>query len=255
MTEKIKNATIEYCLRLGDTSLMLGHRLSEWCGHGPMLEEDIALANISLDLIGQARIILSYAAEIEGKGRSDDDLAYHRDVMEYRNALLSEQPNGDFAFTITRQFFVSVYNFYLYEELKKSNDKSIVAFAEKSWKEVAYHLRHSSDWILRLGDGTEESHERIQSSVNELWMFTDDLFQTDEVDELLIAENIAPDLKMIKEKWKKNVEEILLKATLVIPQINNFMRVGSRHGKHTEHLGYILAEMQFLPRAYPGTKW
>jgi ring-1,2-phenylacetyl-CoA epoxidase subunit PaaC len=255
VTEKIKNAIVEYCLRLGDTSLILGHRLSEWCGHGPVLEEDIAMANMSLDLIGQARIILSYAGETEGKGRSDDDIAYHRDVMQYRNSLLTEQPNGDFAMTISRQFFVSVYNFYLYEALKNSKDKTISAFAEKSWKEVAYHLRHSSGWMLRLGDGTEESHQRIQNAVNDLWMFTDDLFQMDEVDELLIKEGIAVDLKNIKEKWKKHVEDILVKATLVIPQLNNFMSMGSRQGKHSEHLGYILAEMQFLPRAYPDTKW
>ena len=250
-----KDALFEYCLRLGDTSLILGHRLSEWCGHGPILEEDIAMANISLDLIGQARMILSYAGEIENKGRTEDDLAYHRDAMQFRNVLLAEQPNGDFGFTMTRQFFVSVYNFYLYDALKKSKDKTIAAFAEKSLKEVAYHVRHSSDWMLRLGDGTEESHTRIRDAVNDLWIFTDDLFQANAVDELLLKEGVAADLDVIKEKWKTHVEDILKKATLTVPQVNNFMRVGSREGKHTEHLGYILAEMQFLPRAYPGAKW
>jgi ring-1,2-phenylacetyl-CoA epoxidase subunit PaaC len=250
-----KDALFEYCLRLGDTSLILGHRLSEWCGHGPILEEDIAMANISLDLIGQARMILSYAGEIENKGRTEDDLAYHRDAMQFRNVLLAEQPNGDFGFTMTRQFFVSVYNFYLYDALKKSKDKTIAAFAEKSLKEVAYHVRHSSDWMLRLGDGTEESHARVQDAVNDLWIFTDDLFQANTVDELLLKEGIAVDLDVIKEKWKTHVEDILKKATLTFPQINNFMRTGSREGKHTEHLGFILAEMQFLPRAYPGAKW
>ncbi|HKR05467.1 MAG TPA: 1,2-phenylacetyl-CoA epoxidase subunit PaaC [Bacteroidia bacterium] len=245
----------EYSLRLGDTSLILGHRLSEWCGHGPILEEDIAMANLSLDLIGQARMILAYAGQVEGKGRTDDDLAYHRDARQFRNVLLAEQPNGDFAVTMTRQFFISVYNFYLYEALKKSNDKTIAAFAEKSLKEVAYHVRHSSDWMLRLGDGTEESHSRTQNAVDDLWIFIDDLFQMNEVDELLIKEGIAADLNMIREKWKTHVEDILKKATLAIPQINNFMRTGSREGKHTEHLGYILAEMQFLPRAYPDAKW
>jgi ring-1,2-phenylacetyl-CoA epoxidase subunit PaaC len=252
---KMKESLFEYCLRLGDTSLILGHRLSEWCGHGPILEEDIAMANISLDLIGQARMILSYAGEIENKGRTEDDLAYSRDAMQFRNVLLAEQPNGDFGFTMTRQFFVSVYNFYLYDALKKSKDKMIAAFAEKSLKEVAYHVRHSSDWMLRLGDGTEESHARVQDAVNDLWIFTDDLFQANGVDESLIKEGTAVDLDVIKEKWKTHVEDILKKATLTIPQVNNFMRVGSREGKHTEHLGYILAEMQFLPRAYPGAKW
>lgn len=251
----LKEALFEYCLRLGDTSLILGHRLSEWCGHGPILEEDIAMANLSLDLIGQSRMILSYAGEVEGNGRTEDDLAYHRDAMQFRNVLLAEQPNGDFAVTMTRQFFISMYNFYLYEALKQSKDKTIAAFAEKSLKEVAYHVRHSSDWMLRLGDGTEESHSRTQTAVDDLWIFTDDLFQMNEADELLIKEGIAVDLKVIKEKWKTHVEDILKKATLTFPQINNFMRTGSREGKHTEHLGYILAEMQFLPRAYPDAKW
>lgn len=245
----------DYCLRLGDTSLILGHRLSEWCGHGPMLEEDIAMANMSLDLIGQAKNMLSYAAQIEGKGNTDDILAYHRDAMQYRNVLLAEQPNGDFAFTMTRQYFISAYNFFLYEELKKSRDKNIAAFAEKSLKEVAYHLRHSSDWMLRLGDGTNESHTRAQDAVNDLWMFTDDLFETNEGDKELFSKKIIPDYNIIKEKWQQHVLNLLHNATLLIPVVNNFMRTGSRNGRHTEHLGYILAEMQFLPRAYPGTNW
>ncbi|MFI5219574.1 MAG: 1,2-phenylacetyl-CoA epoxidase subunit PaaC [Bacteroidia bacterium] len=249
------DALFQYCLRLGDTPLILGQRLSEWCGHGPILEEDIALANMSLDLIGQSRMILSYAGEVEGKGNTDDDLAFHRDARQFRNVLLSEQPNGDFACTISRQFFISVYNFYMYGELKNSKDKTISAFAEKSLKEIIYHLRHSSDWMLRLGDGTQESHDRIQNAVNDLWFFTDDLFQMNEVDELLIKDGIAADLNTIKEKWNKHVADILLKATLVKPQINNFMRTGSCNGIHTEYLGYILAEMQFLPRAYPDAKW
>jgi ring-1,2-phenylacetyl-CoA epoxidase subunit PaaC len=252
---ELKDALFEYCLRIGDTSLVLGQRLSEWCGHGPILEEDIALTNIALDLIGQTRIILEYGGQTEGKGRSADDLAYHRDAMQFRNVLIAEQPNVDFAYTITRQFFLSVYNYCLYEELKQSTDKTIAAFAEKSLKEVAYHVRHASDWMLRLGDGTEESHKRMQNAVDDLWMFTDDLFQMNEVDELLIKEGIAVDQKKIQEKWKIKVNEILTKGTLTIPSVNNFMRLGSRVGKHTEHLGYILAEMQFLPRAYPDAKW
>lgn len=250
-----KEALFEYCLRLGDTSLILGHRLSEWCGHGPILEEDIAMSNLALDLIGQARMILSYAGEVEGKGRTDDDLAYHRDALQFRNALLAEQPNGDFAVTMVRQLLISAYNFYLYEALKKSKDQTIAAFAEKSLKEVAYHVRHASDWILRLGDGTAESHQRSQTAIDDLWTLTDDLFQMNEVDDLLINDEIAVDLDTIKAKWKIYVEDILKKATLTVPQINNFMLKGSRQGKHTEHLGYILAEMQFLPRAYPDAKW
>lgn len=255
MSLEIKDALFQYCLRLGDTPLILGQRLSEWCGHGPILEEDIALANMSLDLIGQSRMILSYAGKVEGKNNSDDDLAFHRDARQFRNVLLAELPNGDFAFTTARHFFISVYNFYLYDELKKSKDKTISAFTEKSLKEIIYHLRHSSDWMLRLGDGTQESHDRVQNAVNDLWFFTDDLFQMNEVDELLIKDGIAADLNSIKEKWNKHVNDVLLKATLVKSQINNFMRAGSCNGIHTEHLGYILAEMQFLPRAYPDAKW
>jgi ring-1,2-phenylacetyl-CoA epoxidase subunit PaaC len=244
----------EYCLRLGDSSLILGHRLSEWCGHGPILEEDIALANMSLDLLGQARMILTYAGTVEGKGRGEDVLAYLRDERDYRNLLITEQPNGDFGQTILRQFLFSAYTFFLYTELKNSKDKTISAFAEKSLKEVKYHLRHSSDWVIRLGDGTEDSHQRMVNAIDELWMFTGDMFEMDETDEELIKAGIAADLKKIFPLWENKVKEIFKEATLEVSQ-NIFMQHGSRKGIHTENLGYILAEMQTLPRMYPDAKW
>jgi ring-1,2-phenylacetyl-CoA epoxidase subunit PaaC len=250
----LKDSLKEYCLRLGDTSLILGHRLSEWCGHGPILEEDIALANMGLDLLGQARILLTYAGEVEGKNRDEDSLAFHRDEREFRNLLLVEQPNGDYGQTIMRQFLFSAYAFYFYSELKDSKDKMLSAFAEKSLKEVTYHLRHSSSMVIRLGDGTEESHTRMVNAVNELWMFTGDMFDMDEVDSELIKTGVAVDLKKIFPLWKNKVEEVFKEATLEIPE-NIFMQSGSRKGIHTEHLGYILAEMQALPRMYPDAKW
>jgi len=250
-----QEALFEYCLRLGDTALILGQRISEWCGHAPMLEEDIAMSNIALDQIGQARIILTYAGQVEGKGRSEDELAYHRDAKFYRNILLAEQPNGDFAKTITRQYFVSVFNFHLYTQLAKSKDETIAAFAAKSVKEVAYHVRHSHDWVQRLGGGTEESKSRMQDAIDDLWFFVDDMFDGDEVDDLLLQEGIGADIKAIKSLWENMVIESIKKAGLNVPQMNNSLRLGSRKGKHTEHLGYILAEMQFLPRAYPDATW
>lgn len=250
-----KAALFEYLLHLGDSSLVLGHRLSEWCGHGPILEEDIAMTNMALDLIGRARALLSYAGEIEGRGRTDDDLAYQRDAYDFRNALLAEQPNGDFAHTMMRQFLYDAYGFFLHEELKKSKDEKLAGIAEKSLKETTYHLRHMKEWILRLGDGTDESHQRAQNALDDLWMYTGDLFDMNDTDKFLIKEGIAPDLNTIKSKWENLVNEILTKATLKIPDERTWMIHGSREGKHTEHLGYLLAEMQFLPRAYPGTKW
>jgi ring-1,2-phenylacetyl-CoA epoxidase subunit PaaC len=250
-----QEALFEYCLRLGDTALILGQRISEWCGHAPILEEDIAMSNIALDHIGQARIILSYAGVVEGKGRSEDDLAYHRDAKYFRNLLLVEQTNGDFAKTITRQYLVSVFNFHLYSLLAKSTDENIAAYASKSLKEVAYHVRHSSDWVLRLGDGTTESKTRMQDAIDDLWYYVDDMFDTDEVDEMLLKEGIAADIKTVKSLWEKTVSDTFKQAGLNLPQTNNSLRMGSRKGNHTEQLGYILAEMQFLPRAYPDATW
>lgn len=250
----LQEAKFEYLLRLGDSSLILGHRLSEWCGHGPILEEDIALINIALDFVGNATSLLTYAAQVEGKDRSEDDLAYMRNEREFRNLLITEQPNGDYANTIVRQFLYDVYTYFLYEELKSSKDETIAAIAAKSFKEITYHLRHSTEWMYRLGDGTAESHERMQNSLNELWMFTPELFDMDEVDAMLIKDGIAPDLNKIKPEWEKRVKEVITEATLQIPT-TTYKQSGSREGRHTEHLGYLLAEMQYLQRAYPGAKW
>lgn len=249
-----KDYLFKYFLRLGDNSLILGHRLSEWCGHAPILEEDIALTNIALDLIGQSRIMLTNAAEAEGKSRTEDDLAYLRDSMDFFNCLLVEQPNNDYGYTITRQFLFDAYSYHLYESLKKSSHSQLSSYAEKALKETTYHLRHSSEWMIRLGDGTEESHSRVQNALDDLWMFTGDMFEMDASDEALISEGIAVDQNNIRGKWEKTVEELITKATLMKPK-TSYMLNGSKRGKHSEHLGFILAEMQFLQRAYPGAKW
>lgn len=244
----------EYTLRLGDDSLILGHRLSEWCGTGPILEEDIAMTNFSLDLIGQATSFLKYAGEVEGKGRSEDDLAYLRIDREYKNLLLVEQPNGDFGDTMVRQFFFDTYRYLLFSKLIHSTDETIKGIAEKSLKETKYHLKHSSEWVIRLGDGTEESHRRVQESVNTLWRYTAELFYTDQCDEKLTIEGIIPDLSSIEEEWLKHVKMILDEATLTIPE-NNWKFQGGRVGSHSEHLGYILTELQYVQRAYPNMEW
>jgi ring-1,2-phenylacetyl-CoA epoxidase subunit PaaC len=250
----LKEATFEYLLRLGDSSLIIGHRLSEWCGHGPILEEDIAMTNIALDFVGNATAILTYAAQVEGKGRTEDDLAFMRHEREFRNLLLTEQPNGDFAKTMARQFLFDTYMYFLYEELKNSKDETLAALATKAHKEITYHLRHTTEWMYRLGNGTTESHERVQSALNGLWMFTSELFDMDAVDALLIKEGIAPELSLIKTKWEDRVKEVIEEATLQLP-VTNVKQKGSREGKHTEHLGFLLAEMQYVHRAYPGVKW
>jgi ring-1,2-phenylacetyl-CoA epoxidase subunit PaaC len=250
-----QEALFQYVLRLGDNSLVLGHRLSEWCGHGPVLEQDIAMTNISLDLLGQARNLLSYAAEVEGKGRSEDTLAYLRDILDFKNVLLTEQPNGHFGDTMTRQFFYDCFGYFLFQELRGSADEQVAAIAEKSIKEVAYHLRHSSEWMKRLGDGTAESHEKVQESVNDLWTYTGELFAADEVDTLMLAEGVGADLDKIKASWMEKVSAVLTEATIEIPPADAWMQGGGKQGQHGEHLGFLLAEMQFLPRAYPGAEW
>jgi ring-1,2-phenylacetyl-CoA epoxidase subunit PaaC len=247
-------ALFEYLLRLGDNSLILGHRLSEWCGHGPVLEQDIALTNIALDLVGQATLFLEYAAKIEDKGRSADDLAFLRDAMHFRNAMLVEQPNGDFAFTLVRQFLFDAHQYHFFNELQRSKDEHLAAIATKSLKEITYHLRHSAEWVVRLGDGTAESHRRMQDAIDEIWGYTGGLFDMNETDEILIREEIGADQRKLKPLWDKTVKEVFERATLNIPA-ETYMHSGSLEGRHTEHLGYLLAEMQFLPRAYPGAKW
>lgn len=250
----LQTAHFEYILRIGDNSLILGQRLSEWCGHGPVLEQDIAITNIALDLMGQARSLLQYAAEIENKGRDEDQIAFLRDAWDFKNVLLVEQPNEDWAYTITRQFFFDVYHFYFQQKLVESSDVRLAAIAAKSLKEVTYHLRYSSEWIIRLGDGTDVSHQKMQDAVNELWMYTGELLEMNEVDELLIAEGIGVDLNAIKPLYQQKVNDILAEATLQKPE-NTWMQTGGKIGRHTEHLGYILADMQFLQRAYPNMKW
>lgn len=249
-----KEALFKYLLRLGDSSLILAQRNGEWCGHGPFLEEDLALTNITLDLLGQANSLLQYAGTVEGKGRSEDDLAFFRNEREYFNTLITEQPNGDYAKTILRQFLCDAFDYFLYTELVKSKDQTLAGIAAKSLKEITYHLRHSAAWVERLGDGTEESRARMQKALNELWRFTGEMFEMNEVDKVLIGAGIAPDLGPIRSSWEGKVKEILQRATLNIPS-QAFMQRGSRDGKHTEHLGYILAEMQSLPRALPDAKW
>lgn len=249
-----QQALLELVLRLGDNSLVNGHRLSEWCSKGPILEEDLALANIALDCIGQARLLLTYAGEIEGKGRSEDDFAYGRLSADYRNALLVEQPNGDFGVTIARQLYYTLYTDLLYTALSKSTDTTLAGIAAKAIKENQYHLRHCTDWTLRLGDGTEESHKRIQAGLDDLWMFTGDLFAVTPADAQLVAEGVIPDFASMHVQWKQQLSEVLNKATLTMPA-DGWMQSGSRKGLHTEHLSYMLSEMQSLTRAYPGVSW
>lgn len=249
-----KDAIYTYSLRLGDNALILGHRLSELCSKGPILEEDLALTNIALDMIGRAQAVLTYAAETEGKGRTADDIAYRRAENNYYNHLLAEQPNGDFAHTIARQLFISVFDYLFYSELEKSRDETLSAIAKKASKEVKYHMQHAIDWILRLGDGTQESHQRMQKAVNDLWMYTGELFEMDETDIHLMRDGIAPDLIPMKAQWHNDLKTVLSQATLLMPE-DTYMQTGSRMGIHTEHLGHILAEMQYLQRTYPDATW
>lgn len=249
-----EEALFIYLLRRADDTLILGHRLSEWCGHGPVLEEDIALTNIALDLIGQCTSYYQYAAKVEGKDRDEDDLAFLRIEKDYVNVLMVEQPNGDFGKTITRQFFYDVYHKLLLEQLINSKDEQLSAIAEKSLKEVKYHLRHSSEWMIRLGDGTEESHERMQKSVDDISRFIDELFYKNEVDEVLIEEGVIPDNAKIRSAYDAYVSEVLKEATLKLPE-KMWQLSGGRKGVHSEHLGYLLAELQYMQRAYPNMEW
>lgn len=244
----------EYLLRLGDDRLVLGHRLSEWCGHGPILEEDIALANIALDLIGQATLYLRLAAETEGKGRSEDALAYFREAVEFRNIQMVELPKGDFAFTIVRQFFFDAYSYHLLEQLQKSSHLELAGIAAKGYKEVRYHLRHSSEWVQRLGDGTEESRARAQKAVDDLWRFTGEMFMSDEIDQRMQASGVGADLGPIRRKWDAIVSDVFGRATLSTPA-ESYMLSGGRKGRHTEFLGHMLSEMQIVARSHPGVEW
>lgn len=249
-----QEALFRFALRMGDNALVLGHRISEWCGHAPALEEDIAQTNIALDLIGQARNYLTYAGEVEGKGRGEDHLAYLRDSREYINALITEQPRGDFAHTIVRSFLWDAFHLPLLNTLAASSNERLKGIAEKAVKEVAYHLRHSSEWLIRLGDGTEESHRRAQAALDELWRFTGELFEADEAEQILAKAGVIPPMESLKTEWNATVDRVLAEATLKRPS-GGWMASGGKKGVHTEHLGLMLAEMQTLQRSYPGVEW
>lgn len=267
----------DYILRLADDALVLGHRLGEWCGHGPILEQDIALTNTSLDHLGRARSLYQYAADLintlpeaekmkmftsvaiqslisAGKNLTEDDLAFLRDGWDFRNHLLVEMPNNDWAYTVARSFFFDTFNYYFYSALVRSADTTLAAIAEKSLKEVTYHLRWSSEWVIRLGDGTDESHNRMQHAVDELWMYTGELFVMNDTDKAMLAEGVGADLAGIKTSWHHKVAEILEEATIATPS-GKWMQQGGKDGRHSEHLGYILTELQFMQRAYPGMEW
>jgi ring-1,2-phenylacetyl-CoA epoxidase subunit PaaC len=254
-TASIDNPLFEYLLRLGDDRLVLGHRVSEWCGHGPILEEDIALSNIALDLVGHASSLLKLAGEVEGKGRDEDALAYFRDGVAYRNALLVEVPNGDFGHTIVRQFLFDTYSVLVWDALSQCRHETLAAIAAKCLKEDKYHLRHSSGWVIRLGDGTEESRARVQTSLNALWRYTDELFDHDAVDIAVAASHgIVVDHAALASRWHAMVADVVGRATLVLPT-EPAMRRGGRSGRHTEALGHMLAEMQIVARSHPGATW
>ena len=248
------NNLINYTLHLADNSLILGQRNSEWCGHGPVLEQDIAITNISLDLIGQARNFYQYAATLIGNGATEDSLAYLRKEREFKNCLLVEQPNGDWAQTILRQFFFSQYQYLLFQQLQNSKDKQLAAIAEKSLKEVTYHLRWSSEWVIRLGDGTEESHNRMLKAIDELWRYTGELFEASNYELRAATDGFGVDVSKLKDPWMNKVKEIFSEAILAVPE-KIFMQTGGKEGKHTEHLGFILTELQYMQRAYPGAEW
>jgi ring-1,2-phenylacetyl-CoA epoxidase subunit PaaC len=247
-------ALFRYVLRLGDLSLVLGQRLGEWVGHSPALEEDLGLANVALDLIGQARLLLTYAGEVEGRGRGEDEIAFLREHGEYLNAILAEQPNGDFGQTIVRQVLIDAFQLELYQRMTTSTDECLAAIAAKSVKEVLYHLRYSSGWLVRLGDGTEESHARVQSALDTLWPYTVELFAEDELDRTMADRGVAARLSDVQVAWLRRIDEILAEATLQRPTDRPHSWHGKR-GQHSEHLGYILAEMQHLQRTYPGARW
>jgi ring-1,2-phenylacetyl-CoA epoxidase subunit PaaC len=249
------NDKLQYLLRQGDNALILAQQLCQWCGKGPALEEDMALSNIALDLLGQTRMWLAYAGELEGKGRDEDKLAFLRDAGDYRNCLLVEQPNGDYAQTLVRQFFFDTWHYFLMDALVDSSDPRIAEIAEKSIKEVTYHLRRSSDLVVRLGDGTDESRARMQAAVDELWMYSGEMFIYDAVDQAMVEQGVAPAAALMREAFVQHVAEVFDEATLTMPSPDAYMQRGGKQGRHTERLGFILAEMQFLQRAYPGVEW
>lgn len=250
-----KDALFTYCLRLADNSLVLAQRMCEWCGHGPILEEDIAMSNMGLDLLGQARGFYSYAATVENKGRTEDDLAFHRDERGFFNRCMVEQPNGNFGETMLRNFLYSTFAYLHFRSLVKSSDEVIAGLAEKALKEITYHVRHTSGWIIRLGDGTAESHAKMEEALPFIWQYTDELFEMDEVDQVIIREGIGCDLSDLRAEWDRMVDEVFAQATLKRPAVKGYQSSGGIRGLHSEHLGHMLAEMQSLPRTYPGAEW
>ena len=249
---------LDYVLRLADSDLILAQHLGEWVGHGPVLEEDIALTNVGLDLLGQARLRFAYAGEIEariaGRGRTEDEFAFLREPSGFRNLLLVEQPNGNYAQTMARQFYFDAWHELLLDELSRSSDARIAGIAAKGWKEARYHIERSGDWVIRLGDGTEESHARMQAAIDELWPYTGEMFEADAVDVALAAAGIACDLGALAPVWRVRVGAVFAEATLNLP-VNEWMQSGGKRGVHTEHFGHLLAEMQSLPRTHPEAQW
>jgi len=258
MSRNLDHALFGYLLRLGDSPLILAQRLGPWVGKGPILEEDMAMANVGLDLLGQARMWLTYAGEVEsrfaGTGRTEDELAFLRDGAEYRNLLIVEQPNGNFADTLARQFLFDAWHELALQALARSRDERIAGIAAKSAKEVDYHVERSGDWVVRLGDGTDASHAKMQAAIDQLWPYTGEMFVPDADEIALIDAGIAADVRLLSAPWRQRVEATLDEATLVVPP-SGHMQKGGKQGRHTEHLGYVLAEMQFLPRAYPNAQW
>ncbi|WP_162127280.1 1,2-phenylacetyl-CoA epoxidase subunit PaaC [Flavobacterium phycosphaerae] len=250
----MKEKLIQYIYGIADNSLILGQRLGELCGHGPSLETDIALTNISLDLLGQVRSYYQYVAKLQGGEATEDTVAFLRIEREYKNVLLVEQPNIDFGYSIAKQFLFDVFHLALLEELQNSKDETLSAIAKKSIKEVLYHTRFSSDWIRRLGDGTEESHNRIQTAINDLWIFTDELFHQTEVDKAMVAEEIGVDVTLLKANYYQKVNAVLEESTLQVPAIEYFQK-GGKEGIHSEHMGYLLADLQYMQRTYPNMTW
>jgi len=271
------NLLLDYTLSLADNALIIGHRLSEWCGHGPILEQDIALTNTSLDHLGQARSLYQYAAEqvnalgadaeqklfsseslqaniASGNVIDEDDLAYLRDAWDFKNLLLAEQPNKDWAYTVARSMYFDIFQYFLFKNLVNSKDVTIAAIAEKSLKEVEYHKRWSSEWVIRLGDGTEESRHRMQTAINDLWPYTGEMFKMNRTDVAMLAAGIGADLESIKTLWLEEIAAVLEQATLEMPA-QGWMHEGGKEGRHSEHLGYVLAELQFMQRAYPNHEW
>ena len=250
----MQNNLVQYIYGIADNALILGQRLGELCGHGPSLETDIAMTNIALDLFGQTRSYYQYAAKILGENVTEDSIAFLRNEREYRNVLLVEQPNINFAYSITRQFLYDMFHLLLLEALQNSPDATLAAIAQKSIKEVRYHVRFSSDWIKRLGDGSVESHEKMQGAINDLWTFTDELFHQTAADQEMVAQNIGVDVTQLKVLFYKNIGEILTEATLQIPDLKYFQK-GGKQGIHSEHMGYLLADLQYMQRSYPNMNW